>query len=605
MASNTSFLSTSELDFTALKTSLKTYLQGQSQFSDFDFDGSNINVLLDLLAYNTYLNSFYLNMIGSEMFLDTAQLRESAVSHAKELNYIPRSRTSAVAYVDVTINTGTASPEYLIIPRNYAFNTTIDSQRLTYLVPEDIVVFPSGTPGVYTTSNVAIYEGEAVTEYFNVTNNSIFTLESHNIDTRSLKVTVYESNTSTTPYTYTESSSLFGLTPTSNVYFLQGYASEQYQVVFGNGVTGRQLSSGNLVKVEYRDTLGEIGNGAYVFTKSSGIDGYSTVSVTTALTAAEGSERETIDAIKFNGPRYFQTQERCVTAYDYITLTKAKFPQLQSVNAYGGEELDPPQYGKVAVSVKPYGTTAIISDYLKNNILNFLREKNLTVEPLIVDPEFFYIRVVSSVHYDSTLTTNSAAQIKSNAEQALINYGSTFLTEFGDDLRYSKLVKAIDDSDVSIVSNQTYLLLSKRWSPTAGVESSLTFSFDNELYHEEVLYQLPVGHELTLFTNPFVYTDAAGIEYNAYIGDDGLGNLNIYSDLLINNITSRTIIEQNIGTVNYYTGSVSFSATITSYVGSYISLYGRPLNKDIFAVKNKFLLIDASDLNVTTSTVNS
>jgi hypothetical protein len=604
MASNTSFLSTADLDFSAIKASLKTYLQGQSQFADYDFEGSNLNVLLDLLSYNTYLNSFYLNMVGSEMFLDTAQLRESAISHAKELNYVPRSKTSAVAYVNVTINTGTETPSYVIIPSNYAFNTTVGTQRFTFLVPEDVVVLPSATAGVYTAANVAIYEGEPVTEYFSVSNTSTYILQSHNIDTRSIKVTVYESNTSTTPYPYTEATSLFGLTSSSNVYFVQGYASEQYQLVFGNGVTGKELAHGNLVKVEYRDTLGEDGNGAYVFTRSSAIDGYDSVSAITVAAATEGSDRESIESIKFNAPRYFQTQERCVTTYDYVTLTKAKFPQLQSVNAFGGEELDPPQFGRVAISVKPYGTTAIISNFLKNNIIAYLQEKNLTTEPIIVDPEFFYVRIITNTVYNSTLTSASLSQIRSLVEQAILNYGNTNLTEFGSDLRYSRLVQAIDGADPSIISNSTELLIAKRWSPVVNNLTSLTFNFDNPLYHEDVLYELPTGHELALYSDIFTYTDQTGIEYNGYIGDDGLGRLHVYSDLVVNGVATRTKVNSNIGTVDYYTGAVTFATTVSQYTGTHINVYGRLKDKDVFAVKNKFLLIDSADLSVTTTAVN-
>ncbi len=599
---NTGFLSTTELDFETIKSNLKTYLKAQDRFSDYDFEGSNINVLLDVLSYNTYLNSFYLNMVGSEMFLDTAQLRESAISHAKELNYIPRSKTSAVAYVDITINTGNATPSFVTIPKNYKFTTIIDSTTLTFSVPADIIVRPIG--GVYTASNTAIYEGSLVTEYFTVANTSeLYTINSENVDTTSLSVSIYESNTSVTPYIYTEASSLFNLTPTSNVYFIQGYSSNKYQLSFGNDLTGRALSVGNLIKIEYRDTLGERGNGAYSFFKTSTINGYSDISITTNFVAAEGSERESIESIKFNAPRYFPTQERAVTSQDYIALAKAEFPQLQAVNAYGGEELTPPQYGKVAISVKPYGTTGLISNALKTSIVSFLSGKSLTTEPIIVDPEFFYISVNSSINYDSRLTSKSLLEIKTLAENAILSYGNTNLTEFGSDLRYSKLVSNIDNVDPSVVSNETTLKLVKRWSPIVESLTTNEFSFDNELYHEITLYQLPNNHEHALYTTSFTYTHSDGLDYNCYIGDDGLGNLRVYNLQNVGGVTTRVVLNSDAGTVNYYTGEVLIKLNPKSYSGSYISIFAVPYNKDIFAVRNKFLLIEATDVLVTVSRI--
>lgn len=600
MAGNTGFLSTSELDFNTLKQSLKTYLQGQSRFSDYDFDGSNINVLLDVLTYNTYINNFYLNMIGSEMFLDTAQLRESAVSHAKELNYIPRSRTSAKAVVNVTI-TPTDTPNYIVIPKFQKFTTTVDNTTLTFSTAAETLVYPVGS--VYTAANLEIYEGSIVTEFFTVSNTSQFVLQSENIDTTSLEVTVITSNTDSTNSIWTKAETLFGLTDTSNVYFVQGYSSNQYELVFGDGVLGRALTNGNLVKVIYRDTLGDLGNGAYAFAKSNNIQGYSSITISSVAAAVDGSERESISSIKFNAPRFFTTQERAVTALDYANLTKARFPQLQAVNAYGGEELDPPQYGRVAISVKPFGTTGLISNSLKNQIVNYLTEKNLTTEPIIVDPEYFYVDVECKVRYNPSVTTNSPAQVKSLAENAIINYGTNNLTDFGSDLRFSKLIADIDDSEQSIISNETTLTLVKRWSPTAGSNSSVSFSFDNPLYYEAVLYSLPQGHEQSLTSSSFTYTATDGTEYTSFFGDDGLGTINIYTNQSTSNGVQRVIVGGTVGTVDYVTGEVEITANVTEYTGSYISIYGIPKNQDLFATKNKFLLIESSDLLVSVEPV--
>lgn len=593
MANN--FINTSDLDFSAIKSSLKAYLSGQARFSDYDFEGSNMSVLLDILAYNTYLNNFYLNMVGSEMFLDTAQLRESIVSHAKELNYIPRSKTSAKAVVNITV-VPTDSPSYIIIPKFYKMTTTIDNTTFTFSTDSDHIIYP-GANG-YIGSNVEIYEGAVVTEYFTASNTTTYRLQSENIDTNSIDVTVINSQYDSANSTWLKADNLYGLGPTSNVYFLQGYSSNQYELTFGNDVSGRALVNGNVVRVRYRDTLGELGNGAYRFSKGTSINGYSNISITTVTTAAEGSDRESNNSVKFNATRFFTTQERAVTSLDYANLTKAKFPQLQSVIAFGGEDLDPPQYGKVGVSVKPYGSTGTVSQSLKNSIVSYLNTKNITTQAVIIDPEYFYIKVDASVNYDTTETNVSSSQISSLIRDKIINFANTNLIDFGDDLRYSKLISAIDSADASIISNETEVQVIKRWSPTAGTSSTLAFTFDNHLYSETTLYALPQGHEHALYSSNFTYTHTDEQDYDAYIGDDGLGVLNVYTNLTTSGGLVRTILSQ-VGTVDYPTGVINLTTNIKEYTGSYISIYGRLKNKDVYSVQNKFLLIESSDVTVT------
>lgn len=599
MANN--FLTTTELDFSSLKNSLKNYLSGQTQFADYNFDGSNMSVLIDLLTYNTYLNNFYLNMIGSEMFLDTAQLRESIVSHAKELNYIPRSRTSAKAQVNIKI-IPSDSPSFIVIPKFYKVSTTVDNTTLTFSTAADTIVYP--TSNGYVAANVSIYEGSLVTEYFTASNSTNYRLQSENIDTNSIEVTVINSSVDSANSVWSLAENLYGLTPISNVYFIQGYSANQYELVFGNDVTGKSLVPGNIVKVIYRDTIGDKGNGAYLFSKGTSIQGYSNISITTVSSATEGSERETNDSIKFNGTRFFTTQERAVTALDYSNLTKAKFPQLQSVVAYGGEELNPPQYGKVGISVKPYGNAGLISNSLKNEIINYLNTKSITTQAIVIDPEYFYIRVDSTILYNTSLTMNSPAQISSLVQNAILNYGTANLTDFGSDLRYSKLVTEIDSVDSSIISNTTQLKIIKRWSPTAGTLSTTSFSFNNPLHAEKMLYSLPQGHELTVYSSNFTYTASDSTVYSAFFGDDGLGTINVYTNTNTSTGIVRTLIALNVGTVDYATGTITISADITAYSGNYISIYGRLENYDIYSVINKFLIIDAADVSVTLNPVS-
>ena len=597
MANN--FLNAAELDFSAVKSSLKTYLSGQSQFSDYDFDGSNISVLLDLLAYNTYLNNFYLNMVGSEMFLDTAQLRESVVSHAKELNYVPQSATSAKALVNIKI-VPSDNPSYIVIPKFYKVTTTVDNTTLTFSTDAETIIYP--TVNGYNAANVAVYEGQVVTEYFTASSTTKYRLQSENIDTNSIEVTVINSSVDTANTVWNVAENLYGLTGYSNVYFIQGYAANQYELVFGNGVTGRSLVDGNVVKVRYRDTLGALGNGAYKFSKGSSIQGYSNVTVTTVMTAAEGSNRETVDQIKFHATRFFTTQERAVTASDYANLVRAQFPQLQTVIAFGGDELTPPQFGKVGISVKPYGTAGLISNSLKNEIVNYLNQRNLTIQTLVIDPDYFYVKIDSSVTYNVNSSTNSPAQISSLVLNSIQSYANTNLNDFGNDLFYSNLVEAIDGAESSIKSNDTNIKIIKRWSPTAGTTSTLSFTFDNALYSETTLYLLPQGHEQALVSSFFTYTHTDGVDYSCFLGDDGLGNVYVYT----NQVTSLGIVRtplSKVGTVDYPTGTVLVNVNVSAYQGSYISVYGKLKGKDIMSVKNKFLIVESSDVNITLNPV--
>lgn len=599
---NTGFLSTSELDFNTIKTNLKTYLKNQTKFQDYDFEGSNMSVLLDILSYNTYLNAHYLNMIGSEMFLDTAQLKESVVSHAKELNYIPRSRTSAKAIVNITID-APDSPGSVVIPKNYALTTVIDGTTLTYTTEGAIVV--RNANGVYQASDVEVFEGEIVTEFYTANSSARYVLQSENVDSTSIQVEIINSNTDSTSTSWTVAESLYGLNSESEIFFIQGYESNKYELVFGNDVLGKSLSDGNIVKITYRDTIGEGGNGAYLFEKTTNIDGYSGITITTVSTAELGSERESIDSIKYNAVRHFTTQERGVTESDFVNLVKAKFPQLQAVTAYGGEDADPPQFGKVVVSVKPVGTQAV-SDNLKNEIVSYLTTKTLTTEPVIVDPKYLYGQVVANVRYNPSVATINSVELASKVNEKILELNESALTNFGADLRYSKLVAAIDSADPSIVGNDTSLVVGYRWSPIPNTLSTLKFSYENELYHERQLYVYPDEHYPAFLTERSFKYLKDGTLYDAYLSDNGKkGDSNTEGQIYVYAITqdnegnsTKLVLQQDAGTVNYYTGEVTLNLNVYSYTGDSIVLTAELFGKDIVASKNAFVTILDEDVVV-------
>ena len=597
MATN-QFLDVTELDFDKIKENLKTYLKAQDRFTDYDFEGSNMSILLDLLSYNTHNVAFYLNMVGSEMFIDSAQTREALNSHAKSLNYIPSSKNSSRAVVDIQIGV-TDNPEFVTIPKNYALTSSVDGTKLNYVIPESIIV-RKDTNGNYIASDVTIYEGNIITEFFlvdsEIKNNGLtkynnrFVIESENIDTKSIEVTVQNSSGDTTTRIFEVADSLFGITNESQIFFIQPYGSNQYELVFGNGVLGKALDNNNIIKVKYRDTVGEEGNGAVLFSKTADIDGYSAVTSSTKETSKYGSDREDIESIRFNSPRHFQTQNRAVTEKDYENLVKSEFDEIESVIAFGGEKVK--RYGKVMVSVKPYGSTGSISTSLKNRIVNFLQGKNITAEPVILEPDFIHIKIKSTVSYDNTKTTLTADQITTKVIESILAYNAESLSNFGSDIRYSALLNVIDTAESSIVSNETELELIKRIYPEVNKDVVHTIEFSNELFNHNGLY--PEGFDPTVSSSVFTHT-FNGVDYDTYIKDNGLGTIYSYT---LNNQGEETVIDSNIGSVDYTTGTITFNINIKGYTEK-ISIYGKPKNDDIVVNDNKFLVMDSNDFDIT------
>jgi hypothetical protein len=591
---NTGFLSVSDASFDGIKNNLKTFMQSKTEFEDYDFDGSNLNAMLDVLSYNSYMNAFYLNMIGSEMFLDTTQLKDSAISHAKELNYFPRSRTSAKALVTFTINTGAETPSTVVIPENYMVRAKIDQTYLDFSTDEDIIVY--NVNGAYSSGPVYIYEGKIVTEYFTVAAGKKYILQSENIDTNSLKVTVIKSENDSTSSIYSYSDTLLGLNPESEVYFVQGYKENQYEIIFGDGITGKKLTNGNIVVVKYRSTNAELGNRVASFSIAQKVENKFDVNISTNAIAVDGSEREDIESIKFYAPRHFTTQNRTVTKDDYINIIRNQFPQIKSVGVYGGEDATPPQYGKVIITPIPYGTAPFISSQLKRSIISYLSTKTLTTEPLIYDPEYLYLRIVTNVSFNPSLTQKSSTQLISDITTTIRSYDTLYLTEFGNDFRKSKLMAMIDATDQSIVSNDTAIRMVYKITPVKGVSQRYEFTFSNALYRPIQYEYKPLEQEV-FQSSTFVYVKNNVAYQNALIVDDGIGNLN----LVYTSNGNRIIIQQGIGIINYSSGNVKLD--INPYDYTELAFYGKPNTSDINVNESKFLKIDYSKIIVLVSPI--
>jgi hypothetical protein len=590
MAANSSLI-LSNLDFDTLKNTLKQYMRSQDKFNDYDFDGSNMNVLLDLLAYNTYHNAFYLNMIGNEMFMDTAVIRDSVVSHAKELNYVPRSFKSAEANVSITINSTDASKRSITMPKGTSFTSRFGQQNFTFTTGENIVIsdvqINANDTVTFTGNNISLYEGYYVTDTFTfrADNGQQFQLTNKNIDTSSISVTVIEDVGATT-LTYTRASSLFDLASTSQVFFVQGAESDSYEIVFGDGVTGRRPKDNSIIVVEYRISNGQLPNGCDNFYPDSTIGGESNIAITVNTKASGGSVSESIESIKYNAPRHFTTQERAITAEDYENLLKINFPEINAVAAYGGENLNPPQFGKVFVAVDLNEVDGL-PESKRNEYYRFLKPRSpVSIDPVFVNPEYTYINIISSIKYNINTTRLTADDVNTLAKSAILQYAAAELNNFNRVFRYSKLVSAIDTSQTSIVSNETQFRLIKVYNPTI-VGASETFDVKFNLELDKTPSQVFGAN--TLQSSRFTYITGQ----KAYIKDDGNGILAVHSVISDLKIT-------DIGTINYETGLVQIANfAIIAFENAGIKFYAVPRFKDVTTLNNVILNIIEEDVLLT------
>lgn len=592
-----SYIDFTKLDFSQLKSNFINFLKSQEKYKDYAFDGSNFNVLLDILSYNSYLNNFYLNMAGSEQYIDSAQLRESLTSIAKHLNYTAKSKKSSVAYVDLLFNIpANSNIQSITIPKFYKFNSLLNNTNLTFSTNNDIVIQPINQ--VYSVSNVAIYEGNIVTEYFQYnSNNRIYTLSSENIDINSLSVNVYIEplDRATTFYPYKRAQSLFDINQTSNIYFVQTAFENQYAIEFGDSILGNQPLDNSTIEIKYRDCIGEEGNFASIFTKTIPISNIDAFSITTRQISSGGAERESIDSIRYNSPKFYSIQERAAIETDFKEIIKNNFPEIKDLISYGGEKLSSPQYGKIVISFKTYDDNLNSSQILKNKITNFIEPYTLNIDALIIDPEEFFIQVNSNVYYDSTITTLNNDQLKNLVVDNINTFSNNNLGNFRNNFIYSKFTTTIDNSDISIIGNDTQTKLIKRISPTIQTINTYDFSFYGELKHEENLYVLPKNHDQVITSTYFNYLHTDGITYNCYIGDDGIGNLGLY---YIQNLSDRALLVNNIGTIDYYTGKTFISFEPISYIGSYISIFAEMKVNNYYANFHQIISLEISDVSI-------
>jgi hypothetical protein len=476
-------LQISDLDFDQIKTNLKAYLKQQSQFQDYNFEGSGLNILLDILAYNTHYNSYYLNMVANEAFLDTALLRDSVVSHAKTLGYIPFSVTAPRAIVNVTVNSGTTTPETLTIPKGFTFSSNlIDSLSYNFVVLEESTVTKSNTSFFF--EDLEIYEGSLVSYVFNYTENSnpksIFVLPDNNIDTTTISVSVSPNVGNTSTQVYNQVTDILDITSTSNVYFLQESKNGNYEIYFGDGVIGKALNDGAVVTVTYLVTNGVAANQTDGFIAAASIGAYSDIVIDVVDVASGGATRETVDSIKYSAAAQYATQNRLVTTSDYESYIKSKYPSIDSLSVWGGEDETPKVFGKVYISLKPK-TNYFISETEKQRIIDEIINPKaiVSVSAEIRDPEFLYLIVESLVQYDQKKTSLDEGTIRNNIRQAILDFRDTNLNKFAGTFVLSKLQDAVDSTNgEAIIGSETVVRVQRRFKPKLNESASYTIQYD-------------------------------------------------------------------------------------------------------------------------------
>lgn len=578
MTTANNVINVTSLDFTDIKASIKAYLKSQVTFSDYDFEGSNMSVLLDILAYNTHYNAFYTNMLANEMFLDTALIRDSVVSRAKELNYTPSSARSAVATVDVTIVPDDA-PSTILIPTGTQFTATSNNVVYTFVTDTDYTIVP--VDGIYT-KEIDIYEGVELSESFVATSStSRYIISNSNVDMNSIIVTVSPSVSDTAASVYSKADDINNINGSSKVYYIQEGENEQFEIYFGNGTFGSAISIGNVVNVSYRVCNDTAVNGVDAFTSTGSIEGYSDVSVETVTAASGGAKIESIDSIKFRAPKQFEIQNRAVTARDYERIILKENSDINSVSVWGGEDNDPIRYGVVFVSLK--GTSAAaVAKSRKESIKNTLLSRNIvTMSVEFVDPEFMYINLLVSAKYNPGATTKTVGQMKTTILSAITTFETDTIGKFNKSFRLSRFQRYLDNSEKSMLSNEVDITLELEKIINTTLSDDYEYNFNREID--------------SVSSTAFTY----GGYSNCAIGDDGTGILTVYYK---NSDDEQVVVDYDIGTVDYTTGLVTlvdFQPTSLNETGSILGVIANPTSNDIVPTQKQILVFGTKEVTLT------
>ena len=596
MSANNALQLTS-IDFDGIKSDLKTFLSNQTDLGDYNYESSTMQILLNLLAYNTYKNAFYLNMVGNEMFLDSAQVRNNVVSRAKMLGYTPRSSQGSTATIKLTV-TPDDTPNNITIPALTQFVSTIDGIQYVYVNPEARVI-NANSSGAYS-ANLNITEGRPFTYRFDVSDASPvrYVIPNQNVDTRSISVKVQESSSNTSQTTWINATDFTAVTGNTYAFFINENDDGKYEIKFGDNAVGKGLTNGNIVVADYRICSGTLTQGANTFTTPTSIDGYSNINVQTVTAATGGSEQESIASVKFNAPRNYQAQNRAVTTGDYEALIRNNFGDIGAVSVWGGQENNPPTYGKVFLSVKP-NTGFFVSQTRKNDIETYLANKNvLSITPEVVDPTYKFIVPTVRVRYNPNITSSTAGAIVSTIGNKLIQYELSDLVSFSKDYVSSELIRQIYPANEAISSIEIDLKMMKNFIPITTAPTTYNIPFNSSLLNISggitlsVTPQAHTGRGLTITSSAFTYESNIA----SYFDDDGFGNVRVY---YFDESNIRIYTNKTAGTVDYDTGLVTLNQIIISgYQGAALQIYAVPREGTISSIRNQILAITEASISL-------
>ena len=585
------------LDFEDIKVALKDYLRANSDFTDYDFEGSALSTLIDTLAYNTYYTAFNTNMVVNELFIDSATLRDNVVAIAKQLGYRPKSATSPTAYISfvATYQNATTDTE-LILKKGTGFIASYDNVIYQYVVLDDVSAQVAN--GVATFTDIPVREGTLLTNTFTI-NTSLktqrFILDNRNIDTNTIKVKVYPSGGSfNEPYLVADN--ILGIDGNSKVFFLDEIEDERYEILLGDGVLGKKLENGSRIEVSYITTSGPSSNGVKTFVFSgvlenvNGVTPNVSVSISSTIASSGGEDIETTQKIKYTAPKAYGTQDRAVTAQDYEAIVRKVYPATSDIIIFGGEDQDPPEYGKVFIVLKPKDASYLTS-FTKKEIINELKKYVVaSVEPVITDPSILFVELTSKIYYNRNITDETPAQIRDKVIASVQEYIDTSNTEkFNGKFRYSKFIGVIDDADRSINSNLTSVTMRKDFYPKL-----------NSTFYYEICFQNAFDKDCdgpTLSTTGFRVTQYPN--FDVYL-EDRDGKIVLYR---LDNVTGeKVVLDKEVGDIDYDKGELMmYDLTIIkgSFFDNRISVRVKPLSNDIQALREAYLDVDIANSSFT------
>lgn len=596
MAVNTDLIVTG-LDFDTIRANLRNYIASKPEFADYDFADSALGTLLDLLAYNTYYNAFYTNMAVNESFIDTAQLYDSVVSHAKTLGYMPRSARGASANLQLIFTGSTSNSTFrsISVPKDTAFTTVVNGVTYKFVTPQTYTITANTSGGF--ADFIRIVEGEPLTHryIFNRTSNTSFVLPNENIDTASITVRVATNGNN---QNYILADDVFTTNSTSQVYFIEADRGQKYKVSFGDGVLGKLPATSSIVSISYRVCNGPAPNGANTFSLvNTTIAGQTGITVIPIGRAEGGANIEDIESVRFNAPRAYETQNRSVTTQDYERLLLRENADIEAVSVWGGEENIPPVFGKVFVSAKPKDTT-VFSTGRKAEIVTNIRKYNVqSIDVEVVDPIYLYIIPTVTVRYDPRNTSLTAGELAQAVSTRIIDFESSYLSNFNKSFRFSRFLDYVDGTDDSIVTTSAVIRLKKTFVPLTSGPNSYTLNFNN------VLQKLGPAELVSGIANHPGYGGVTSSSFTyagneSYFDDSGFGTLRSYYRSSAGRL-GRIYNNKNAGSVDYENGIVQINNFLpTAYSGSSISVVASPVSPNITPIRNQIILLSQCEVDL-------